>query len=86
MAYRVIIPKPVQKDITALPRSVRKRISKRIASLQENPRPQGCVKLKGYKNEYRIRVGDYRIRYEVRDDELIVFLLYCLHRKDVYRK
>jgi mRNA interferase RelE/StbE len=53
--------------------------------LKENPRPRGCIKLKGYKNEYRIRVGDYRVRYEVRDQESIVVLLRCKHRKDVYR-
>jgi mRNA interferase RelE/StbE len=35
-------------------------------------------------NEYRVRIGDYRVRYEVRDDEAVVLLLYCKHRKDVY--
>ncbi|MBC7250764.1 MAG: type II toxin-antitoxin system RelE/ParE family toxin [Anaerolineae bacterium] len=58
----------------------------RVVALKENPRPPGSVKLKGHENEYRTRVGDYRVRYEVRDNEAIVLLLHCGHRKDVYRR
>jgi len=53
--------------------------------LAENPRPDGVVKLKGADNEYRIRIGDYRVRYEIGDEELIILLLQCKHRKDVYK-
>jgi len=53
--------------------------------LAENPRPDGVVKLKGADNEYRIRSGDYRVRYEIGDEELIILLLQCKHRKDVYK-
>lgn len=42
--------------------------------------------MKGADNEYRIRIGDYRVRYEIADKELIILLLQCKHRKDVYRK
>ncbi len=59
------------------------------ASLNSSIAPESftrrCVKLKGRENEYRIRIGDYRVRYEVHDDEATVLLLYCKHRKDVYR-
>jgi len=85
MSYQVIAPKPVQKQLDSLPDIVRERVLKRIVALKENPRPPGCVKLKGYENEYRIRIGNYRVRYEVRDEESIVLLLHCKHRKDVYR-
>ena len=85
MSYQVIVPKPVQKQLDSLPNTVREGVLKRIVALKENPRPPGCVKLKGYENEYRIRVGNYRVRYEVRDEESIVLLLHCKHRKDVYR-
>jgi mRNA interferase RelE/StbE len=78
-------PKPVQKQLDSLPDDVHDRAVKRILALKENPRPHGCVKLKGYENEYRIRIGNYRVRYEVRDQESIVLLLHCKHRKDVYR-
>ncbi len=85
MSYRVIVPKPVQKQLDSLPQNIRDRLIKRIVALKENPRPRGCIKLKGYKAEYRIRVGHYRVRYEVRDREFIVLLLHCKHRKDVYK-
>ena len=85
MSYQVIIPKPVQKQLDSLPDRICERIVQRIMALRENPRPRGCVKLKGYENEYRIRIGDYRIRYEMRDQESIVLLLHCKHRRDVYR-
>jgi mRNA-degrading endonuclease RelE of RelBE toxin-antitoxin system len=48
-------------------------------------RPDGVVKLKSADNEYRIRIGDYRVRYEIGDEELIILLLQCKHRKDVYK-
>ncbi len=85
MSYQVIIPRPVQKQLDELPRNVRDRIIKVIVALKDNPRPRGSVKLRGYENEYRIRIGDYRIRYEVRDHESLVILLHCKHRKDIYR-
>jgi len=85
MSYQVIVPNPVQKQLDSLPNIVRKRVLKRIVALKETPRPLGCVKLKGYENEYRVRIGTYRVRYEVRDEESIVLLLHCKHRKDVYR-
>jgi mRNA interferase RelE/StbE len=86
MSFQVIIPKPVQKQLDGLPDLVRDRVIKRVVALKENPRPHGCVKLKGYESEYRIRIGDYRVRYEILDDESIVLLLHCGNRKDVYRK
>ena len=85
MSYRVIIPKPVQKQLDSLLGSVRRRVVRRILVLKENPRPRGCVKLRGYENEYRLRVGDYRVRYEIHDEESIVLLVHCGHRRDVYR-
>ena len=86
MSYQVLVPRPVQKQLDALPESFRRRILERIASLKKNPRPSGCVKLKGYDREYRVRVGDYRVRYEVLDEHSIVLLLHCRDRKDVYRR
>ena len=60
-------------------------ILEKIVLLAENPRPEGVVKLKGYKNEYRIGIGDYRVRYEIKDEESVVLLLHCKHRNDVYK-
>lgn len=86
MTYTIITPKAVQKQLDALPDEIYERIAIKIQQLAEDPRPDGVVKMKGADNEYRIRIGDYRVRYEIDDDELIVLLLQCKHRKDVYRK
>lgn len=85
MNYIILIPKAVQKQLDALPNDVCNRIAVKILQLAENPRPDGVVKLKGADNEYRIRIGDYRVCYEIRDKELIILLLQCKHRKDVYK-
>jgi len=85
MSYQVIVPKSVQNQLDDLPDEVYERVIERIVKLKDNPRPWGCVKLKNYKNEYRIRIGDYRIRYEIYDKESIVLLLHCKHRKNIYK-
>ena len=61
-------------------------VLEKIQNLADEPRPDGVVKLKGSDNEYRIRVGDYRVRYEIDDESQLVQLLQCKHRKDVYKK
>lgn len=86
MSYTVIIPKPVQKQLDNLPEDIRQRITAKILSLTIEPRPIGVKKLKGFDNEYRVRVGDYRIRYEVNDKILTVLVLHCKHRRNIYRE
>ncbi|NJO93905.1 MAG: type II toxin-antitoxin system RelE/ParE family toxin [Hydrococcus sp. RM1_1_31] len=85
MSYTVIVPKPVQKQLDNLPGSVFPRVIEKIKLLENLPRPQGAVQLKGYKNQYRIRIGNYRVRYEIYDEKLVVILLLCKHRKDAYK-
>ena len=85
MNYQVLIPRPAQKQLNNLPKDIGDRMVEKILLLAEDPRPSGTKKLKGYDNEYRIRVGDYRVRYEIDDEKLIVTVLSCRHRKDVYR-
>jgi mRNA interferase RelE/StbE len=86
MTYTIITPKAVQKQLNALPDEIFERIAVKIRQLADDPRPDGVVKMKGVDNEYRIRIGDYRVRYEVDDKALIILLLQCKHRKDVYRQ
>jgi mRNA interferase RelE/StbE len=86
MSYTIVISKSVQKQIDDLPNDIVERVVEKIQSLASEPRPDGVVKLKGFDNEYRIRVGDYRVRYEIDDESQLVQLLQCKHRKDVYRK
>jgi mRNA interferase RelE/StbE len=86
MTYEIIITKSIQKQLDNLPHNIQERVYEKIAQLAEEPRPDGVVKLKGYDNEYRIRIGDYRLVYEIQDEQLIVLLLQCKHRRDVYKK
>jgi mRNA interferase RelE/StbE len=72
------------RDFTALPREAQQRIRPKINALAQNPYPHGTKKLKG-ENAFRIRIGDYRIIYEVRGNELIVLVLRIAHRREVYR-
>ena len=85
MPYQVIIPKPVQKQLDMLPPEIRDVIITKVIELKDNPRPHGCVKLKGYQQEYRIRIGSYRVSYEIDDETSTVALLHCMHGKDIYR-
>jgi mRNA interferase RelE/StbE len=86
MSYIVIISRSVQKHLNDLPPELRERIAEKIQRLAEDPRPDGVVKLKGMDDEYRIRVGDYRVRYEIDDAKGLIQVLQCKHRKDIYRK
>jgi mRNA interferase RelE/StbE len=56
-----------------------------LTPLADNPRPPGCVKLAGQENLFRVRVGHYRIVYQIVDDRLIVVVILVAHRRDVYR-
>jgi mRNA interferase RelE/StbE len=53
--------------------------------LEDAPRPPGVVKLRNVENEWRIRVGDYRIIYEIDEDEQLVIVLRIAHRREAYR-
>jgi mRNA interferase RelE/StbE len=68
-----------------LPASVVQRILDAIYRLAADPRPHGCIKLKGFDNKYRIRVGDYRVLYEIHQKIVVVLIIEISHRKDAYR-
>ena len=82
--YRVILPKSVQKELDRLPGDVVRRILARLAELETNPRPTNVKKLKG-RNAWRIRVGDYRVIYEIHDRQLQILVITIGHRREVYR-
>lgn len=84
MKYRVFIERYAQKQIIRLDRKIIQVIKAAIADLANNPRPYGYKKLKG-EDAYRIRVGDYRIIYEIEDDKIIVTVVSVGHRKDIYK-
>ena len=84
MKYRVILPRSVQKKLDRLPDDVVKRILSRLGKLETNPRPTDVKKLKG-RNAWRIRIGDYRVIYEIHDRELQILVITVGHRREVYR-
>jgi mRNA interferase RelE/StbE len=65
--YEVLIERTAERDLKSLPTSIFNRIVSRIKTLSENPRPSGCHKLVGSRNDWRIRIGDYRVVYEIDD-------------------
>ena len=83
--YKVIINKSAQKDLDKLPIKYYGIISEHLLSLENNPFQNGVKKLQGFKNLYRLRVGIYRIVYEVVKKELIVKIIKIAHRKEVYK-
>jgi mRNA interferase RelE/StbE len=64
---------------------IRKRIDKAMLALAEVPRPTGARKLQGSVQDWRIRIGDYRVLYEIDDDARLVTIWRIAHRSDVYR-
>ena len=84
MRYQVIIPKSVRKKLDRFPAGLTERILEALAGLETNPRPPGCKKLKD-REAYRVRVGDYRIIYEIYDRVLQVVVITVGHRREVYR-
>ena len=81
--YKVLIEKAAQKQLERIPEPDYSRIKKAILDLGENPRPPGFKKLKG-RPGYRIRQGDFRIIYIIKDKMLTVFVLETENRKDIY--
>jgi len=84
MPYQVIIKRPAEKELDSLSAGLRRRITERLLSLEENPRPQGVKKLQG-ENAFRLRVGDYRVLYQIDDQAKVVTIYAVGHRREVYR-
>lgn len=81
--YKVQVLKNIKKNLIDLHPEVYKRVTKALKTLEENPK-QNTLKLSG-RDGYRLRVGDYRIIYEIDEINKIVTILDVGHRKDVYR-
>ena len=81
--YKIEIKRSAVKEIKKLPSKDLKKILAKISSLADNPRPKGCVKLSA-DEKYRIRIGVYRILYEIIDKLLVIIVVKVAHRKDVY--
>jgi mRNA interferase RelE/StbE len=82
--YTVVLTQTAEKELQKLPVRMIEKIIALLKSLEENPRPSGCKKLKGYKNLWRVRIGNYRIIYDIDDIILLVDVREIGHRKDIY--
>jgi mRNA interferase RelE/StbE len=82
--YRLVFRKSVARDLRGLPEKDVARILRRIEALAESPRPPGSEKLAGLER-YRLRVGTYRVLYEIEDNIITVIIVKIAHRKDAYR-
>ena len=83
--YKIVFKSKALKDLKKLEATFIKNIINNINSLKENPLPRGVKKLQSYHSLYRIRVGDYRVIYEIDKAEKIITIQYVRNRKDAYR-
>ncbi|MBT4879846.1 MAG: type II toxin-antitoxin system RelE/ParE family toxin [Alphaproteobacteria bacterium] len=86
MSYEVVIGPRVRKSFKAIPRKCQTLILLKLNKLKENPRPSGCKKLKPQEDLYRIRIGEYRVIYEIKDSKLIVIIVKIGNRKNIYKE
>ena len=83
--HEVFLERSAEKDLRNLPSEIFRRIIPHIRALAQNPRPPGCHKIANSKNDWRIRIGDYRVVYEVDDKLKQVKVMRVRHRREVYR-
>lgn len=84
LKYPLDIKQSAQKELDALDDTLFTRIDRKILALADNPRPVGCKKLKGYKDQWRIRIGDYRVIYVIDNATKTVTVTHVAHRREVY--
>jgi mRNA interferase RelE/StbE len=83
--YRITFARSAGKELHQLNPPVAQRVFAAIQRLAANPRPPGCVKLTGSENDWRIRIGDWRVIYSVFDTRRVVDIAAIRHRSDAYR-
>ena len=83
--FRLVFARAARKDLESLPSKMQDRILAEIEKLRENARPSKSKKLKGMSDTLRIRVGDYRVLYEIHEREVVVLVVRIRHRKDAYQ-
>lgn len=83
--YQVLIERSAEKDLKKIAAEERPKLATAMRDLANEPRPTGCSKLVGSENDWRIRVGNYRVIYEIADEVRIVRIVRIRHRKNSYR-
>ena len=85
MSYRIDIAAPAQRQLRKLDPHARRRVQAAIELLAEEPRPPAAKMLVNSDGAWRVRVGDYRVIYDIEDDHLVVLVLAAGHRREIYR-
>ena len=83
--YEILLEHRAEKDLRRLTAEIFRRVIAAIEALADDPRPEGCRKLIGSDNYWRIRVGDYRVLYEIDDENQVVRVMRVRHRREAYR-
>jgi mRNA interferase RelE/StbE len=84
--HEIVLSAPAERDLKRLPAPIFHRVIAAIRALAQSPRPLGCRKLQGSgHDDYRIRVGDYRVLYEIDDTARLVRIMRVRHRREAYR-
>ena len=83
--YALLIKRSAERDLRQLPRATFERVNAKILSLRDDPHPRGARKLVGALEGWRIRVGDYRVLYQIDDEGQTVTVVRVKHRREVYR-
>ncbi|MDR3676520.1 MAG: type II toxin-antitoxin system RelE/ParE family toxin [Acidobacteriota bacterium] len=85
-SYSVEVKPSARKELEALPDKLLARVLKKMESLRDSPRPAGCKKLKAYEDQWRVRVGDWRILYIIDDAAKLISITRIAHRREVYAR
>jgi mRNA interferase RelE/StbE len=83
--YEVVLKSSVEKDFRKLPKNVAEKVLLTIENLESDPLPRKVMKLEGTEKTFRLRVGDYRIIYEIDATQKLLTVLHVRHRREVYR-
>ena len=84
--YLIVFARTAEKSLYSLPLDISSRISLKIDALANDPRPPGCLKLKGKENQWRIRVSDNRVIYSIDDENFTIKVVEVDHRRSVYER
>ena len=83
--YEIVLERQAEKDLKRLPPDIFHRVVPYLKQLEEDPKPHGCRKLSGSADDWRIRIGDYRVLYEIDENARMVKIWRIRHRREVYR-
>ena len=85
LTYTIELQTKAMRQLKSLEKQTRERIVRAVDKLAKNPRASNCKPLEGFTGIRRLRIGDYRVIYQIRDSELVILVVEVGHRKEVYR-